>query len=358
MGNMRLPVSEDGSIDRALAQEIIDYVFEHGVNYFDTAFMYHGGESERFLGEALSGYDRASYLLADKFPGFMLHPGQSPREIFEEQLRRCRTEYFDFYLMHNVNETSFDTYTDERLGLLRYFEEEQAAGRIRYLGFSSHGSADMLERFVAVRDWDFAQIQLNYLDWTLQEAKRQYEVLAERHIPVMVMEPVRGGRLASLTPEADALLERAQPDRSIASWALRWLMALDGVQVVLSGMTTLDQARDNVATFERDDALPGELTGTLDRACDMLREQVNVPCTACRYCTEGCPQHLDIPGLLRAYNNYLVATSFREFSLQQALARVDGPGADDCIACGACARLCPQSIDIPGLMAEVAELAG
>lgn len=353
MGNMRLPLAEDGSIDRAAAREIIDYAFDHGVNYFDTAYMYHGGESERFLGEALADRDRDSYYLADKFPGFMMRPGQTAREIFEEQLERCNTEYFDFYLLHNVNEKTIGIYTDEDLGLVRYLEQEQAAGRIRHLGFSSHGSPATLERFVSTRAWDFAQIQLNYLDWTLRDAKRQYEVLAERGVPVWVMEPVRGGRLASLTPEADALLAEAQPGRSIASWAFRWLMRLEGVKVVLSGMTSMEQMRDNVATFEHDDPLTDEQDALLMRACEMLRERLNVPCTACGYCLDACPQGLDIPELINISNNLGVAN---DIMTRQRLDRVAaGRRPEDCVACGACADVCPQSIDIPGVLAKLAE---
>lgn len=356
MGNMRLPLTSSGAIDREHAQSIIDYAFEHGINYFDTAYMYHGGDSERFLGEALAGYPRESYYLADKFPGFMLRPGESPKEIFEEQLRRCRTDHFDFYLMHAVDARSLAVYEDPRV--LDYFEQERQAGRIRYLGFSSHGSPEVLERFVGAREWDFAQIQLNYLDWTLQDAERQYEILTQHGIPVMVMEPLRGGRLASLTPEADALLQEAAPGRPVASWAFRWLMGLENVQVVLSGMSELSQIVDNVATFQHEEPLTGEHARVLERARDMLRERIGVPCTGCRYCVDDCPQGLNIPGLLNAYNNYAAATAYREFALSQALDRLgEGPGADECIACGACARHCPQSIDIPAAMERLVAAA-
>lgn len=356
MGNMRLPVTPEGAVDHRRGQEIIDYAFEHGINYFDTAYLYHGGESETFLGDALAGYDRDSYFLADKFPGYLFKPGMDPREIFEEQLGRCKTDRFDFYLMHNVNERSIETYTDAEMALYEYFQSERAAGRIRYLGFSSHGNTATLERMVSFRDWDFAQIQLNYLDWTLQDAKRQYEILAEHGVPVMVMEPLRGGRLASLTPEADGLLTAAQPGRSIASWAFRWLMGLEHVQVVLSGMSDLEQIRDNVATFSALDPLTPELAETLDHARDLLQRQIGVPCTACRYCCDDCPVGLDIPGLLNVYNNYKAATSYQQIALQMGMTRL---GSDqnpaNCIACGACAEHCPQSIDIPDVMSKLVE---
>ena len=295
MGNMRLPVDADGSIDTEQAQRIIDYAFDHGVNYYDTAYVYHKGESESFLGNALRNRPRDRYFLATKFPGFLFTPGQNPKDIFEEQLRRCRTGYFDFYLMHNVNEKSIGTYTDEQLRLLDYFAGEQRNGRIRYLGFSSHGKPETLAKFADHHEWDFAQIQLNYLDWTLQDAKTQYEILTERRLPVIVMEPVRGGSLADLTPEANALLKAAEPERSIASWSFRWLTGLENVLVVLSGMSTLEQLKDNIATFDRPDPLTAEQEAVLMKACELFRNHFNVPCTACRYCCDDCPQQLNIP---------------------------------------------------------------
>ncbi len=352
LGAMRLPVTADGAIDRSAAKEIVDYAYAHGVNYFDTAYMYHEGESERFLGEALANYDRSSFYLADKFPGWLLEAGQSPETIFEEQLERCATDYFDFYLFHNLNERVIDTYLDARF--LDYFQKQKEAGRIRHLGFSAHALPETLERFVAARDWDFGQLQLNYLDWALRDAERQYSILADAEVPVWVMEPVRGGRLASLSPEADALLQAAQPGRSVASWAFRWLMSLENVRVVLSGMTTLEQLRDNLATFEREDPLDDALKTTLDDAVELLRDQLGVPCTACGYCLESCPQGLDIPDLLNIYNNLSVSS---DFVTRKRLACLDPDGRPEtCIACGACMDACPQRIDIPGTLAALAEM--
>ena len=354
MGNMRLPVNADGSIDTEQAQRIIDYAFDHGVNYYDTAYVYHKGESESFLGNALRNRPRDRYFLATKFPGFLFTPGQNPKDIFEEQLRRCRTGYFDFYLMHNVNEKSIGTYTDEQLRLLDYFAGEQRNGRIRYLGFSSHGKPETLAKFADHHEWDFAQIQLNYLDWTLQDAKAQYEILTERRLPVIVMEPVRGGSLADLTPEANALLKAAEPERSIASWSFRWLTGLENVLVVLSGMSTLEQLKDNIATFDRSDPLTAEQEAVLMKACELFRNHFNVPCTACRYCCDDCPQQLNIPDLMNIYNSYSITPNVAIMQRMDRLRENERPA--NCIACGACTQHCPQSIDIPGIMAKLAEV--
>jgi hypothetical protein len=355
MGNMRLPTTGDtGTVDEERAQAIIDLVYANGVNYFDTAYMYHNGQSERFLGKALKKYPRDSYYLADKMPGFMLQPGQTPRDIFEEQLRRCDTDYFDFYLCHNVNEATVDVYNDEALGIIPYLLQEKAAGRIRHLGFSNHGSPELLRGFLDRWDcFEFVQIQLNYLDWTLQDAKQQYEIITEHGLPVWVMEPCRGGRLAALSPDADALLKAAEPDRSIASWAFRYVQTLPNVQVVLSGMTQLDQAQDNLRTFAAYSPLSPAQQNTLQKALDLFRDQVNVPCTKCRYC-DGCPKGLAIPDLLAMYNAYAIDPGPRKLSEVRALPAEQQPAA--CIACGSCTRKCPQSIDIPGVLAKFAEI--
>ena len=308
MGNMRLPMDAGGKIDYAKAQEIIDYAYEYGVNYFDTAYMYHGGESETFIGTALKKYSRESFNLATKFPGMFFKPGMKARDIFEEQLKRCQTDHFDFYLMHNLNEGTIGTYMDEKLGLVDYFKQEQKAGRIKFLGFSSHANPETLRKFADFRPFDFAQIELNYVDWTLQNAKEQYEILTEHNLPVMVMEPVRGGRLASLTPDADAVLAAAQPGRSIASWAFRWLMRLPNVQVILSGMSNMAQVMDNVGTFEKGDPLTDELSDVLMKASEIFHSEVYVPCTACRYCCDECPQNLNIPALISILNEHSMGT--------------------------------------------------
>ena len=354
MGNMRLPEAEGSSgpnakIDYEKAQEIIDYAMRHGVNDYDTAYIYNDGDSERFLGHALQKYPRDSYYLATKF---FIQATPKPEPVFEEQLERLKTDHIDFYLLHSLSEENVEDYLNS--GCIDYFLEQQKKGRIRYLGFSSHAGVETLKRFADHPPWDFAQLQINYFDWKYGTTKEEYQVLEERQIPIMVMEPVRGGRLADLTPEENAMLKAAHPDWSIASWALRFVKTLPQVQVVLSGMSSLEQIQDNVATFSDDQPLSQADTELLMEACEKFRSQIQIPCTACRYCCSGCPKEINIPEYLKIYNDYKVTGAW-------ALSRLPGVQSKgtpaDCVACGACASHCPQSIQIPELMAELAELA-
>ncbi len=352
MGNMRLPTTDgrNGPIDEQKAQEIIDRVYAGGVNYFDTAYMYHGGQSEVFVGKALKKYPRDSYFLATKLPSGPMEQGKSPQELFEEQLQKCQVDYFDFYLLHNLNEGSYDVFTDPQRGAIPYLLEQKRLGRIRHLGLSSHAKPETLRRFLDTYDcFEFVQIQLNYFDWEYQDAKQQYEIITGHGLPVWVMEPCRGGRLASLSPEADAILKQVRPDRSVASWAFRYLMGLPGVRVVLSGMTELPQALDNIATFTEGAPLSPLEQETLQKALEQFRAQFVVPCTVCHYC-DGCPMGLDIPTLLGLYSRYRLNPGPM---IWMELERIDPerfPSA--CIACGACVHKCPQNIPIPDLMAE------
>jgi len=369
MGAMRLPtVSERGPIDEGKARELIEAAYEHGINYFDTGYRYHGGASEPFLGQVLSQFPRETWHLATKLPGHQMaykdgklefvgylagEEARSPRAIFEDQLSRCGVDYFDFYLLHNVSESSYGLYTDADLAVVDMLQEERNRGRIRHLGFSSHARPETLERFLDHFPgvFEFVQLQLNYLDWVVQNARLKYEILTARGIPVWVMEPVRGGRLAAPGAEAEALLKAARPDASIASWAFRWLQSLANVGVILSGMTTMEQLLDNLATFSAPTPWTEADQALLDRVVASMAE--TVPCTACRYCTEGCPQELDIPRLIALYNEMAFEPRRDLLSVIEALDPEDLP--DQCIACGACAAACPQGIDIPDVMAKLAE---
>jgi predicted aldo/keto reductase-like oxidoreductase len=325
MGNMRLPtVTERGPIDESKARAIIDRAMEGGVNYYDTAYRYHNGESETFVGRALAGYPRDRWYLASKMPGHMMnyangklgfqgylagHKAASAADIFEEQLEKCHVDYFDFYLLHNVCETSYDLYTNEELGMVDYLLSQKKAGRIRHLGFSAHGRAETIERFLDRFDcFEFVQIQLNYLDWTLQEAGKKYEIITRHGLPVFAMAPVRGGRLAELPAAAQARLAKAAPGRSAASWAFRYLQALDNLTVALSGMTTLAQLEDNLATYAALDPLSASEREVLGDIIGAMTDRV--PCTGCRYCVEECPQKLDIPKLISMYNENKYEKSF------------------------------------------------
>lgn len=352
MGNMRLPMTGTdpmSPVDYPKAQELIDYAMEHGINYYDTAYVYHGGDSEKFLGEALKKYPRDSYHLATKF--FIL-ANPDYKAVFEEQLERLQTDYIDFYLIHGIFDNTYQQYLDS--GCIEYFLELKKQGRIKYLGFSSHASVENLRTFADHHDWDFAQLQLNYFDWQYAHTKEEYEILTQRNIPVIVMEPVRGGRLATLTPETEAILKKAHPDWSIASWALRWVRKLPNVQVILSGMSSMEQIQDNVATFNAPEPLNDADEKILMEVCEKFHGNVVVPCTTCRYCCEGCPAQINIPEYLKVYNSGKIDG---EWTVSAKLAQIESKGKpDDCIACGACSRHCPQGIDIPSLMKELAQM--
>ncbi len=349
MGNMRLPLQNDepgAPIDRIRAQEIIDFAMANGINYYDTAYLYHNGESEKFLGEALANYPRESYYLATKF--FLL-ANPDYKAVFEEQLSRLKTDYIDFYLLHAVFDETFDRYMGE--GSVEYFLEQQKLGRIKYLGFSFHGSEETLQKLVAARKWDFAQIMLNYYDWMTGKAKREYEILKEHNTPIIAMEPVRGGRLATLSPGAEAILKQAHPDWSLASWALRWIKRLPQVKVVLSGMSTLDQIKENIELFSDERVLTDEEEAIALSAAEVFQKQVLVPCTACRYCCDTCPAEINIPAMLELYNRYKLDGAW----VLEDIDEIESTGKPkDCIACNVCVEHCPQSIDISGIMQELA----
>ena len=352
-GAMRLPVLADGSVNEHLTTEMVRYAMEHGVNYFDTAYPYHGGMSEVVLGRALSAYPRDSYYLATKYPGHQLSDSYDPAAVFEEQLKKCGVEYFDFYLMHNVYENSIRTYTDPRWGIVDYFVEQKRLGRIRHLGFSCHGGLDILREFLDRYGdvMEFCQIQLNWLDWKLQDGKTKYELLTERGIPVWVMEPVRGGRLAKLSEAEEARLKSLRPEESIPAWSFRWLRGLPNVKMVLSGMSDMAQMEDNVKTFSAENPLSQVERETLAAIAEGMMDAI--PCTACRYCCDGCPMGLDIPMLLHAYNDLKFAPTLTAAMRMEGLPEDKRPSA--CVGCGACASVCPQRISIPELLKEFSQ---
>ena len=354
-GTMRLPLQPDGiTVDEALTAEMTAYALSHGVQYFDTAYPYHQGNSERVMGRVLSAYPRESYYLATKYPGHQIAGSYDPAAVFEEQLEKCGVDYFDFYLLHNVYENSIHTYMDPRWGIVDYFVEQKRLGRIRHLGFSAHGSVDVIRRFLDYcgDKMEFCQIQLNYLDWTLQDAKAKCALLNERNVPIWVMEPVRGGKLAQLPQDTADTLHRLRPEESTAAWAMRWLQSVPGVTMVLSGMSDMAQMQDNVRTFSQPRPLTQEEEATLLAIAEGLK--VGVPCTACRYCCDGCPQGLDIPALLAIYNDLKFLPTFTVGMRVESLPEDKRPSA--CIGCGKCARVCPQHIDIPGTMTHFQEL--
>jgi len=276
-------------------------------------------------------------------------------QIFEEQLEKCGVDYFDFYLLHNVCESSYDFYTNEELGVVDYLLEQKKAGRIKHLGFSSHGRAETIDKFLNTYDcFEFAMIQINYLDWVLQDAKSKYEVITKHGIPVLAMESCRGGALASLGPEAEAILKKARPDEPVVHWAFRFLQSLPNMQVVLSGMSTMEQLKDNIALFSDPDPATEEDKALL---MDVVKTMADiVPCTACRYCCDDCPQELDIPRLISMYNEAsFAASSSRRFPVGGL---PDDKLPSSCIGCGNCMQMCPQGINIPDVMQKFANILG
>ena len=347
-GVMRLPTDPENPdiFDRKAGQQIIDRAIALGVNYFDTAHIYQKTDSEKFLGEVLKKYPRDSYYLATKFYG---SPKRDIRKTFFEQLERLQTDHVDFYLLHCLDEDTFGLYTDPERDYLGFLRQMRAEGRIRYLGFSTHASPELLEKFLSIDDgFDMALMQLNFVDWELLDARGQYEILTRHNIPVWVMEPLKGGRLATLNDAACKILKEAEPERSIPSWGFRWLMGLPNVQTVLSGMGSVDMVEDNCATFCAQQALDDREQKLLEQARAAFIGDLGVPCSGCRYCCDNCPESLDIPLLIRYYN---------EKSLGGEGWKIPGlestKSADACLQCGACMQHCPQRINIPEVMAKL-----
>ena len=358
-GMMRLPGGCDNpQIDEAQTAEMIDYAIRNGVNYFDTAWGYHQGNSERVAGKLLSQYPRESYCLASKFPGYDVSNFGHVEEIFEEQLKKCRTEYFDFYLLHNIYEKNIDAYLDDATyHTVSYLLEQKAKGRIRHLGFSAHGEYEVMERFLAAYGdkMEFCQIQLNYLDWHFQKADKKVELLNRHNIPIWVMEPLRGGRLATLPEDAASKLKALRPEETVPGWAFRFLQSIPGVTMVLSGMSDLPQMKENIATFSEDKPLSKEELDALVGIADDMVQGGILPCTACRYCTSYCPQGLDIPRLLALYNEHtFTGGGFLAPMAVEALPEDKRPSA--CVGCRSCEAVCPQQIKISEAMAAFDKL--
>ena len=355
MGCMRLPVvdGKDDQVDQAAVEEMVACAMSNGVNYYDTAWGYHSGNSELAIGKALAAYPRESFYLADKFPGYDLSNMDKVADIFEAQLKKCQVEYFDFYLFHNVCEMNIDAYLDPKYGILDYLLEQKKNGRIRHLGFSCHGAMPVLKRFLEAygEHMEFCQLQLNYVDWTFQGCKEKVELLEEYHIPVWVMEPLRGGRLAKLTQEEGAVLKKLRPQESIPAWAFRFLQTIPGVVVTLSGMSDLEQTRANLETFSTEAPLSdGEWEALLALGRSMTGPAA-LACTACRYCVSHCPQGLDIPDLLALYNEHrFTGGGFIAPMALSAIPKDKQPSA--CIGCRSCEAVCPQQLKISEAMAD------
>lgn len=360
LGCMRLPVidGDEKRPDPAAVQEMIDYAMANGINYYDTAWGYHGGNSESVVGEALSKHERSSFYLASKFPGYERANFEKKEEIFEKQLEKCRTDYFDFYLFHTVTEENIEWYLDDELGLMDYLLKQKEAGRIRHLGFSCHGSFETMHRFVKkyYEHIEFCQIQLNYIDFEFQDARSKVEYLNNLEMPIWVMEGLRGGKLAQSCLGGEKILAKSNPDYTPANWAFAFLETIPGVTMILSGMSNLEQLKQNIEFFSEKKEISDDDIATLLTAAHFdIQSKGTVPCTACRYCTAKCPQQLPIPELFGEYNDYV-------YNEKETVPRTDlavfpedkWPGS--CIGCGECAKVCPQRIDIPEIMKKFAAM--
>lgn len=361
LGCMRLPTvgGDDSKPDFDKTAEMVDYALEKGINYFDTAWGYHAGNSELALAAALKNHRRESYKIADKFPGYDLANVTKVKEIFEEQLKKCGVDYFDFYLFHNVCEMNIDAYLDPKYGIFDYLIEQKRNGRIRHLGFSAHGGMSVLKRFVEAygEHMEFGQLQINWMDWKFQAAREKVRYYAERNIPVWVMEPVRGGKLARLDAKYAEMLKKLRPDAEPVEWAFRFLQSIPEVKVTLSGMSNFEQLKQNITFYEEQKPLSDKELAVLDGIAAEIIGKSTVPCTACRYCTEHCPKGLPIPDLIELYNEHrFTGGGFIAPMALDAFAEDKRPAS--CVACRSCEKVCPQQIEISQIMKDFIRMLG
>ena len=356
VGTMRLPTIDNdySKVDINATKEMIAYAFKNGVNYVDTAYGYHNGNAETALGEVLKDYDRESFFLTDKFPGFNVENLMKVEEIFFEQLKKCQTDYFDFYLFHNVCEANIDHYLNRDFKLMEFMLGQKAKGKIKHIGFSIHGNIDTTKRFLDAygEHMEFAQVQLNYLDYKMQNAKAKLELFKEYNLPILVMEPLRGGKLANLDDEYINMLNTAN-NMNAVEWAFRYLQSFDEVKVTLSGMSNLEQLKENIEIFNTDKPLNNSEIELLYSVANKMTEKTSLPCTACRYCTPKCPKGIDIPQMIELYNDYAFAGGFIAPMVIDTLPEDKRPSA--CISCKACEKVCPQSIKISEMMSDFTE---
>ena len=351
-GAMRLPTLQNGEIDQNLNKKMIKRALEAGINYYDTAYMYMGGKSEEAMGDALEDYERKTFNLTTKMPVVMLEKQEDVDRIFNEQLKRCETDYFDFYLVHCLNKQNWEN--TKKYNVIPYLEQKKKEGKIKYLGFSHHDTPELLEEIINYYDkWEFVQLQINRMDWNTTRADEQYEIARRAKLPIIVMEPLRGGTLANLNPEATKILKDYNPDASAASWAFRWLAGLEGIFTMLSGMTLPEHLEDNIKTFTNIKPLNDEEKKVYDRAIETHLKSRLIGCTSCRYCE--CPVGVNIAGIFSLYNQYCSDnTNMKKIGfISHYEALRESERADKCIKCGLCKPKCPQGLDIPKLLAQV-----
>lgn len=348
-GCMRFP-TKDGQIDEAEAEKLIDTAYAAGINYFDTAYPYHNGQSEPCLGRFLDKYPRDSYYLATKLPLWSIETLDDAKRIFNEQFERLHKDRIDFYLLHALNAKSFEKVKD--LGIIPYLEEQKAAGRISFLGFSFHDTFDVFKDILEYRDWDFCQIQLNYMDTDEQAGMAGYALAESLGVPMIVMEPVKGGSLAVLPEDITRIFRKLRPEASTASWALRFVGSLNNVKVVLSGMTTMEQLQDNLSTFGDFEPLSETEAEAVTDTADALKRRVNNGCTGCKYCMP-CPAGVNIPANFRIWNEYGMYQNKERTGSTWKNNLPDEAKASSCVGCGNCESVCPQHLNIRDNLAQL-----
>ena len=357
-GCMRYPIRPDGDIDEVMAEEMMDRAYHAGVSYFDTAWMYHNGKSEPFMGKCLKKYPRDSYTIATKLPVMMLKTLDDAKKTFNEQLARLGVDYVDFYLLHGLNRESFRHAVS--LGMDKYCDTLKKEGKIRYFGFSFHDDYAAFEEIIKARRWDFCQIQLNYMDTEDQPGLRGYRLAEELGVPVVIMEPVKGGSLSMLPESVAGEFARVRPGASQASWALRWVGGLPGVKVVLSGMSSMAQLEDNLKIFTDIAPLTAEELRAIESVSEKIRQRVKNGCTACRYCMP-CPAGVNIPQNFALWNKYGMYNNKADIAFWWSGMTPDAAKAKNCVECGQCEEKCPQKLtiraDLKALQAELDAVA-
>ncbi|HKM35199.1 MAG TPA: aldo/keto reductase [Lachnospiraceae bacterium] len=342
-GCMRFPTLQNGEINEEESQKLLDKAIGCGVNYIDTAYPYHNGKSETFLGKALKKHKRDSYYLATKLPTWLVHKKEDVERLFEEQLSKLQTDYVDFYLLHAMGKERWDEMV--KLGVIECCEKLKAEGRIKYFGFSFHDSYEAFEEIINARDWDFCQIQLNYMDTEEQAGLKGYQLAAGKEIPIVVMEPVKGGSLAKFAADIEHKYQKLDSQASVASYALRWVGSLPGVKVILSGMSTMEQVEDNLNTFKNFKPLSEKEDKTIIEVVSLLNSRVQNGCTGCRYCMP-CPAGVDIPENFKVWNTYHMYQNYDVVKWSWEMGLGEKHQAKSCIKCGKCEALCPQKLSI------------
>ena len=351
---MRFPTTPDGKIDEERAAALLNTAYRAGVNYFDTAYPYHGGQSEPFLGRVIAQWPRESFYLATKMPLWQCDSLEQAQTVFAQQLQRLGVDYFDFYLLHSLHAARYDK--AKALGIVDWLWEQKQAGRIRNFGFSCHDNAAGLEHILRDQPWDFCQLQYNYLDTDDRAEEisgdRGYRLTEELGIPLLIMEPIKGGTLAALPPEAAAPLRALRPTASDASWALRWVGSHKNVHLILSGMSAEDQLADNLSTFAAFEPLSTAEEQAVEAAAAWLHSRIKIGCTGCRYCMP-CPMGVDIPDNFSLWNK-LGMFGRKEAVKQQWEAHFpDKEKAHHCVRCGKCEAACPQHLPIRAALAQL-----